>query len=92
MLGWVLVGSRKQIVPRLADQGRYIASESSVYRILREQGQLKHREASRPAQRHKPQPYVATGSRMLQRGHRRFGPGTSHTSGALFVACFFTST
>jgi transposase InsO family protein len=53
--------SPKQIVPRMADQGRYIASESSVYRILREEGQLKHREPSRPAQRHKPQPYVASG-------------------------------
>ena len=53
--------SPKQIVPRLADQGRFIASESSVYRILREEGQLKHREPSRPAQRHKPQPYVARG-------------------------------
>jgi putative transposase len=53
--------SPKQIVPRLADQGRYIASESSVYRILRKEGQQKHREGSRPAQRHKPRPYVATG-------------------------------
>lgn len=53
--------SPKQIVPRLADQGRYMASESTVYRILREEGQLKHREPSRPAQRHKPKPYVARG-------------------------------
>ena len=32
-----------QIVPRLADQGEYLASESSFYRILREAGQLPHR-------------------------------------------------
>ena len=29
-----------QIVPRLADQGRYLASESTFYRILREEKQL----------------------------------------------------
>lgn len=40
--------SPKQIVPRLADRGEYLASESSVYRILREEGQLAHRERSRP--------------------------------------------
>lgn len=32
-----------QIVPRLADQGRYLASESSFYRILKEANQLTHR-------------------------------------------------
>jgi len=53
--------SPKQIVPRLADQGRYIGSESSMYRILRAEDQLKHREPSQPARRHKPREYVATG-------------------------------
>jgi len=37
-----------QIVPRLADQGRYLASESTVYRLLRAEGQLVFREASKP--------------------------------------------
>ncbi len=32
-----------QIVPRLADQGIYIGSESTIYQILREQKQLIHR-------------------------------------------------
>ncbi len=32
-----------QIVPRLADQGQYIASESSFYRVLRAASQLQHR-------------------------------------------------
>lgn len=41
--------SPKQIVPRLADRGTYVASESSMYRILREEKQLAHRESSRPA-------------------------------------------
>ena len=41
-----------QIVPRLADRGTWIASESSFYRVLRERGQ-NHRRA-RPATRRKP--------------------------------------
>ena len=36
-----------QIVPRLADEGRYLASESSFYRILRETQQLTHRSRAR---------------------------------------------
>jgi transposase InsO family protein len=39
-----------QIVPRLADQGQYVASESTMYRLLRRTGQLKHRGSQR--QRH----------------------------------------
>jgi putative transposase len=38
-----------QIVPRLADQQRYIASESTFYRILREENQLAHRRSERAA-------------------------------------------
>ena len=34
-----------QIVPRLADQGLYLGSESSFYRILKAANQLKHRGA-----------------------------------------------
>ena len=37
-----------QIVPRLADQGRYIASESSFYRVLRAEGQQHHRGRAKP--------------------------------------------
>ena len=32
-----------QIVPRLADEGRYLASESTFYRVLRKAGQQHHR-------------------------------------------------
>lgn len=38
-----------QIVPRMADKGQYIASESTFYRILNESNQLKHRGKSKPA-------------------------------------------
>ncbi len=51
-----------QIVPRLADQGRYIASESSFYRVLRAHGQQHHRGRSRaPRRRNPPTSYQATG-------------------------------
>ena len=50
-----------QIVPRLADKGRYVASESTLYRLLRQAGQLAHRRLERAAhQRHKPRALVAT--------------------------------
>jgi len=52
--------SPKQIVPRLADQGRYVASESSFYRVLRANGQLNHRERSKPAEHPRPRELVAT--------------------------------
>jgi transposase InsO family protein len=53
--------SPRQIVPLLADRGEYIASESSFYRILREAGQLAHRQHARPARRHRPKEHVARG-------------------------------
>ncbi|WNK19077.1 IS3 family transposase [Halomonas piscis] len=37
-----------QIVPRLADQGRYLASESSFYRVLKKHRQLNHRGRMAP--------------------------------------------
>jgi len=53
--------SPKQIVPRMADGGLYLASESTFYRLLREAGQLVHRERSRPATHQRPLERVATG-------------------------------
>lgn len=52
--------SPKQIVPRLADEGHYVASESTMYRILREEGLLNHRMSSRPPSA-PPKARVATG-------------------------------
>src|SRR3954467_3906904 len=43
-----------QIVPRLADQGRYLASEASFYRILRSAEQQHHRGRAKPPVRRKP--------------------------------------
>jgi putative transposase len=52
--------SPKQIVPRLADRGIYVASESTIYRLLREDGQLAHRASSRPAAKRPKVEHVAT--------------------------------
>jgi transposase InsO family protein len=55
-----------QIVPRLADQGNYVASESTFYRVLRAANQLQHRRAERPrTKRSKPRALVATAPRQL---------------------------
>lgn len=54
-----------QIVPRLADKGIYIASESTIYRILREEKQLAHRGLSKPAKHKKPKTHEASGPNQL---------------------------
>ncbi len=54
-----------QIVPALLDSGRYIASESSFYRVMKAHNQLKHRAKESAGQRHKPQPLKATRPNQL---------------------------
>ena len=55
-----------QIVPRLADRGQYIVSESTFYRVLRAARQLGHRSAQRPGQpRSKPRALRATAPNEL---------------------------
>ena len=47
--------SPKTIVAKLADQGEYVASESTMYRLLRAQGELTHRgRAKAPVHREAP--------------------------------------
>jgi putative transposase len=48
-----------KIVPMLADEGCYIASESTFYRILRAENQLSHRQTTRAAKHHRPNEYTA---------------------------------
>jgi len=57
--------SPRQIVPLLADQGTYVASESTFYRVLREAGQLDHRQHSRPKRARKPDEHVASGPNQV---------------------------
>ena len=75
-----------QIVPRLADQGEYMASESSFYRILREADQHHHRGAA-----------VRRGRQRNRHGwwHEpptRCGPGISLGCPDQSRGCFSTST
>lgn len=43
-----------QIVPNLADNGIYIGSESTIYRVLHAENMMQHRSASRPRTHCKP--------------------------------------
>lgn len=55
-----------RIVPKLADEGVYIASESSFQRVLRACGQTRHRgRAKAPRQSRPPTTHVATAPRQL---------------------------
>jgi transposase InsO family protein len=55
-----------RIVPMLADEGVYIASESSFSRVLRAHGQTRHRGRSKTPQRKRPpSTHIATGPRQL---------------------------
>jgi putative transposase len=51
--------SPKQIVPHLADLGRYIASESTFYRVLREQDLVTHRGRAKPPTSRAPEEHCA---------------------------------
>lgn len=54
-----------KIVPMLADEGEYIASESTFYRVLRAENQLAHRGYSKPKKHHKPKQFIATASNQV---------------------------
>lgn len=55
----------KQIVPILADEGRYIASERSFYRVLKTAEQSNHRGKSAASKTQKPAPYEADAPNQL---------------------------
>jgi len=74
--------SPKQIVPQLADQGIYIASESSFYRILHENELLHHRERSKPASAHRPSEHTANGPWQVASWDITYLK--SHTAGCFF--------
>jgi transposase InsO family protein len=57
--------SPHQIVPRLADRGEYLASESSCYRVLKTHDLLAHRGRATPAHRARPRAYEVTTPRTL---------------------------
>jgi len=55
-----------KIVPLLADEGRYIASEATFYRVLNAENQLQHRQKSKPVRQiKKPRALTATGPNQI---------------------------
>ena len=61
-----------QIVPMLADMGIYVASESTIYRLLRSRKMAAHRGRKRPPRKRRPKEH-------RPRAHARYGRGTSRT-------------
>jgi len=57
--------SPKQIAPQLADSGRYVASESTMYRLLRKEELLVHRGRQKPRTVKAPSEHVATGPNQV---------------------------
>lgn len=57
--------SPHQIVPALADQGRYLASEATFYRVLRDTEQLARRGRPKAPARQRPMPLVASGPNQV---------------------------
>ena len=58
--------SPNKIVPMLADENIYIASEASFYRVLRKHKLLSHRQKSKkPSKKSKPASHVATDSNQV---------------------------
>jgi len=65
-----------QIVPRLADEGQYLASESTFYRILNEAGQLNRRGRSKAVKRRKaPTTHIATKANQVWSWDISYLPG-----------------
>ena len=54
-----------QIVPMLADEGCYLASESTFYRVLREEKQLAHRGRAKAPKNNRPAPLEASAPNQL---------------------------
>jgi putative transposase len=67
--------SPKQIVPRLADRGEYIASESTFYRVLHAESQMAHRGSTRPATSRRPEELLASGSNQVWSWDITYLPG-----------------
>jgi putative transposase len=54
-----------QIVPKLADKGEYIASESTFYRILKKEKLLAHRSRMSPRENKKPEELAASAPNQI---------------------------
>ncbi len=71
-----------QIVPRLADEGVYVASESSFYRVLRATQEQHHRGRAKASSKTEPQRHVAHGPNEVWSWDVTYLP--SHVRGLFF--------
>ncbi len=72
-----------KIVPALADTGLYLAPESTIYRILKSEQQLTHRERAKPIRtEQKPKALTATGPNEIYSWDITYLP--SHIKGLFF--------
>lgn len=55
----------EQVVAALADEDTYLCSPSTMYRYLRAEGEMAHRDSTRPAVHRRPREYVATGPQQV---------------------------
>lgn len=54
-----------QVVVKLADKGEYVASESTMYRLLHEQKEAQRRDSARPHVVRSPRRHIATGPNQV---------------------------
>lgn len=57
--------SPHQLVAKLADLGIYVASEATVYRVLRRRALLAHRDRAKPRTHRRPPQHLATGPNQV---------------------------
>ena len=57
--------SPSQIVPLLADEGKYVGSESTIHRIMRDEKLLAHRGRAKAPERRAANTHVATGPQQV---------------------------
>lgn len=70
------------IVPKLADEGLYLASESTIYRYLKAEKQVTHRFKSNPRSSYKPKALCATQPNEIYSWDITYLPGS--TTGLFF--------
>jgi len=57
--------SPHQLVAKLADMGIYLASEATIYRLMRRERLLRHRDRSKPRTGRRPREHVARGPNQV---------------------------
>ena len=78
-----------EIVSALADEGIYIASESTFYRVLREEKMLNHRGHSEAPKQNRPSTYHATAPNQVYMWDITYLNGSHKPVRECFTICTF---